>query len=94
MSIDVKENLNVENMEVRTEPKLSKSLFIEAQGVDADAAYKRIEIIRRHKREMLAEINATNTVDIIGLHAAHYDNAFLDLDIIVMDEENVIRQGK
>ena len=94
MSIDVKGNLNVGNMEEKYEPIVKRSLFIERQAVDADAAYKRIEIIRRHKREMLAEINATNTVDIVGTHAAHYDNAFVDLDILVMDEEDIIRQGK
>ncbi len=90
MSIDVKGNMERTDNAVRYE----KSAFIERQGVDADAAYERIAIIRRHKREMLAEINATNTVDVVGTHAAHYDNAFVDLEILVMDEENIIRQGK
>ena len=87
-TVDVKESMGA------VESSVKRSLFIERQGVDPDAAYKRIEIIRRHKREMLAEINATNTADIIGTHAAHYDDAFLDLDILVLDEENIIHQGR
>ena len=51
-------------------------MFIKKQGADADAAYERIAIIRRHMKEMQAEINATNTVDVAGEHAKHYEEMF------------------
>ena len=84
-NVDVKETV---------ETSASKPLFIEGQGVDADAAFKRLSIIRRHLKELKAEINATNTVDIVGLHLHHYDNLFVDMTILEQDEEMLVLQGK
>lgn len=82
--VDVKETIE----------SVEKPLFIEGQGVDADAAYKRLSIIRRHLKELRAEINDTNTVDIIGSHLRHYENLFLDFTMLETDEERLIQQGK
>jgi hypothetical protein len=83
-TIDVKETVNT----------TERPLFIEAQGVDADAAYKRLSIIRRHMKELKAEINDTNTADVLGSHLRHYENLFLDMTILETDEEMLIQQGK
>lgn len=68
-------------------------MFIKRQGADADAAYERLSIIRRHLKEMEAEINATNTVDIVGEHAKHYEDAFANWKHAMLDEENLIHQA-
>ena len=73
---------------------IRKSAHIKRQGVDPDAAYKRVEIIRRHKKEMLAEINETNTADIVGEHAQHIDDAMASLDLLVLDDLTIIHQGE
>lgn len=69
-------------------------MFIKRKGADADAAYKRLTIIRKHLKEMEAELNATNTVDIAGEHLQHYNDAFIALKKAAMDEEMLIHQGE
>ena len=68
-------------------------MFIKRQGADADAAYERLSIIRRHLKEMEAEINATNTVDVAGEHANHYDGVFENMKLIELDELQLIHQA-
>lgn len=68
-------------------------MFIKRQGADADAAYKRLSIIRRHLKEMEAEINATNTVDVVGEHEKHYQDAAISLQLAILAEENLIHQA-
>ena len=68
-------------------------MFIKKQGADADAAYKRLSIIRRHLKEMEMEINATNTIDVAGEHAKHYDDMFADLKLLELDEQMIIKQA-
>ena len=45
-------------------------------------------------KEMEAEINATNTVDVAGEHANHYDGVFENMKLIELDELNLIHQAK
>lgn len=73
--------------------KEAKPRFIKAQGADADAAYQRLQIIRKHMRELEAEINATNTVDVAGGHALYYDEMFEKMKLLEMAEITLIHQG-
>ena len=68
-------------------------MFIKKQGADADAAYKRLSIIRKHLKELEAEINATNTVDVVGAHAVHYDAVFENMKLLELDEQQLIHKA-
>jgi hypothetical protein len=68
-------------------------MFIKRQGADSDAAYERLAIIRRHLKEMEFEINATNTVDVAGEHAKHYEDMFNNMKLIDLDEQMLINQA-
>lgn len=68
-------------------------MFIKKQGADAGAAYERLAIIRKHQKEMEAEINATNTVDIAGEHRALYDQLESTMRMIGLQEEMLINQA-
>lgn len=94
MSIDVKENLNVEKMEEKYEPTVKRSLFIERQAVDADAAYQRLAITRKTLEEYKAAINATNTVDVVGEHKVLYTDIESTMQMICLQEQMLINQGK
>lgn len=86
MNIDVKENLNLKEIE--------KPSFIERQGVDANAAYERLAITRRTLKEYRAAINATNTVDVAGEHLKLYAEVEKLMVLIALEEQMLINQGK
>lgn len=85
MSIDVKENMNVNG--------IAKASFIEGQGVDADAAYQRLAITRKTLAEYKAAINATNTVDVVGEHLNLYAELANIMKLIDLQEQMLINQG-
>ena len=84
MSIEVRENLNVNEM----------PSFIEGQGVDADAAYQRLAITRKTLAEYKAAINATNTVDVVGELKSLYSDLEATMNLIILQEQMLINQGK
>lgn len=84
MSIDVKENMNGN----------AAPSFIEGQGVDADAAYQRLAITRKTLAEYKAAINATNTVDVVGELKTLYTNIENTMQLICLQEQMLINQGK
>ena len=83
MTIEVRENLNIE-----------KPAFIEGQGVDADAAYQRLAITRNTLAEYKAAINATNTVDVVGELYNLYADIERTMNLIALQEQMLINQGK
>ena len=83
MTIEVRENLNIE-----------KPAFIEGQGVDADAAYQRLAITRKTLKEYKAAINATNTVDVVGELKSLYSDLETTMNLIILQEQLLINQGK
>lgn len=84
MSIDVKGNLN----------GIAKASFIEGQGVDTDAAYQRLAITRKTLAEYRAAINATNTVDVVGELKSLYTDIEYTMNLICIQEQMLINQGK
>lgn len=84
MSIDVRENLNGNAV----------PSFIEGQGVDANAAYQRLAITRKTLAEYKAAINATNTVDVVGELKTLYTNIENTMQLICLQEQMLINQGK
>ena len=68
--------------------------FIKIQKADADAAYKRIAIIRKHMKEMEAEINGTNVVDICGEHLLLYTELKATMERICLQEQQLIMMGE
>lgn len=84
MNIDVKENMN----------GIVTASFIEGQGVDTDAAYKRLAITRQTLAEYKAAINATNTVDVAGSLKDLYERVEATMKLIELEEQMLIHQGK
>lgn len=83
MSIDVKENMTSET-----------PAFIEKQGADSDAAYQRLAITRKTLAEYKAAINATNTVDVVGELKTLYTSLENTMNLICLQEQMLINQGK
>ncbi|MBR5583133.1 MAG: hypothetical protein IKW21_01245 [Lachnospiraceae bacterium] len=84
MTIDVKENMN----------GIAAPSFIEGQGVDADAAYQRLAVTRKTLAEYKAAINATNTVDVVGELKSLYADIEATMNLIILQEQMLINQGK
>lgn len=68
--------------------------FIKAQKADAAAAFTRASIVRRHMKELEAEINATNTVDIAEEHMDLYEEFYQTARLICLQEQMLINQGE
>ena len=87
-------------MKIRKEVKMTirnnlyDDKFIKNQKADADAAYKRLAIIRKHLKEMEAEINATNIVDICGEHLHLYEELRSTMKLICLQEQQLILMGE
>ena len=84
MSIEVRENMK----------GIEAPSFIEGQGVDADAAYQRLAITRKMLKEYKAAINATNTVDVAGELKSLYLKLESTMNLIALEEQMLINQGK
>lgn len=84
MTIDVNENMK----------EVAAPSFIEGQGVDADAAYQRLAITRKTLAEYKAAINATNTVDVVGELKELYLELESTMNLIALQEQMLINQGK
>ena len=84
MSIDVKENMK----------DIAKASFIEGQGVDTDAAYQRLAVTRKMLKDYKAAINATNTVDVVGELKNLYTDIEYTMNLICIQEQMLINQGK
>ena len=83
MNIDVRENMIPEEF-----------ALIKKQGVDADAAYQRLAITRNTLAEYKAAINATNTVDVVGELYNLYADIERTMNLIALQEQMLINQGK
>lgn len=83
MNIDVRENMIPEEF-----------ALIKKQGVDADAAYQRLAITRKTLAEYKAAINATNTVDVVGELYNLYADIERTMNLIALQEQMLINQGK
>ena len=83
MSINVRESMTPEVF-----------AFVEKQGIDADAAYQRLAITRNTLAEYKAAINATNTVDVVGEHKVLYTDIESTMNLIILQEQMLINQGK
>ena len=83
MTIDVRESMTPEVF-----------AFVEKQGVDADAAYQRLAITRKTLAEYKAAINATNTVDVVGELYNLYADIERTMNLIALQEQMLINQGK
>lgn len=83
MTIDVRENMVPEAF-----------AFVEKQGVDANAAYQRLAITRKMLAEYKAAINATNTVDVVGELYNLYADIERTMNLIALQEQMLINQGK
>ena len=70
------------------------SSFIGRQGVDGGAAFKRHEITKATLEKYRAEINATNTVDVVGELKSLYDQLESTMKLIILHEEQLIAQSK
>ena len=68
----------------------NKSSFIKKQGVDIDAACKRIAITKETLEQFREKINATNTVDIAGVLKSHYDKVEEEMKLIILEEQILI----
>ena len=68
--------------------------FIQAQGVDTEAAFQRMTITKEMLEQYQAAINATNTADIIGTHKALYDKLERTAKSIIEEEMILIAMGK
>ena len=68
--------------------------FIETQKADANAAYKRLAILRKHLDELYKEINETNTVDICGEHLRLYEELQGTMKLICIQEQQLIMMGE
>ena len=83
MTIDVRESMTPEVF-----------AFVEKQGADADAAYQRLAITRNTLAEYKAAINATNTVDVVGELYNLYADIERTMNLIALQEQMLINQGK
>ena len=68
--------------------------LIEKQKVDANAAYKRLAILRKHLDELHHEINETNVVDICGEHLRLYGELQSTMKLICLEEQQLIMMGE
>ena len=83
MSIDVRESMTPEIF-----------AFVKKQGVDADAAYQRLAITRKTLAEYKEAVNATNTVDVVGELYNLYADIERTMNLIILQEQMLINQGK
>ena len=72
----------------------SKPSFIQAQGVDSEAAFQRMTITKEMLGQYQSAINSTNTADIVGTHKALYDKLESVMKEIINEEMILIAMGK
>lgn len=68
--------------------------FIQAQGVDTEAAFQRMTITKDMLGQYQAAINSTNTADIVGTHKALFDKLESVMKEIINEEMILIAMGK
>lgn len=68
--------------------------FIGTQLADASAAFERLSILRKMRKELEYAVNNTNTVDIAGEHLSLYNQLEGVIKLICLQEEMLIHQGE
>ena len=85
---------NIKLQGILLETRARKSSFVRTQGIDSSAAFQRMTITKRTLEEYQAEINATNTADVVGNLARLYDDLEILAKAIIREEQLLISLGE